>query len=66
MAVRNPGAQTLAARRPAAQPRHLRAGAGLVDEDQPGRVEIGLAVEPGFTPLGDVGAVLLGRVRSFF
>lgn len=53
-------------RRPATQSRHLRAGAGLVDEDQTGRVEIGLAVEPGFAPLADVGAVLLGRVRGLF
>ena len=45
---------------------HLGREAGLVDEPQPGRVEIELPLEPRLTRGADVGPVLLGRVRGFF
>ena len=67
MAVRN--GQRAAARR-AARGRGVRAmlvdGPGLVDEHQPVRIEIELALEPVLAPLQDVGAVLLGGVRRLF
>jgi hypothetical protein len=46
MTVRNGGAATLAARRPATKPRHLRRKAALIDEDQAFGVKIVLAVDP--------------------
>ena len=60
------GDQTLAAPEPAAKPRHLGVGAGLVDEDQSGRVERRLSRAPYAPLLGHVRTVLLGRVRGFF
>jgi hypothetical protein len=36
------------------------------DEDQLGRVEVRLGVEPRLAPRGDVGSLLLGGVRRFF
>src|SRR5215217_2848442 len=56
-------AQTLTAPRPSVAPGHVGGGPGLVDEHQPRRVEIQLALEPRLAPPADVGAVLLGRVR---
>jgi hypothetical protein len=46
--------------------RHLGRSAGLVDEDELFGVELGLQGAPGVTRLGDVGSILLGRVRGFF
>lgn len=48
------------------QPRHLRRGGGLVDEDQLLRLKIGLGVEPGLAAAQDIGALLLGGVRRLF
>ena len=45
---------------------HVRLGPGLVNEDQPLRIEIGLRVEPGLTPRPDIGAILLARMASLF
>ena len=45
---------------------HLGGGAGFVDEDQPGWIEIGLAFEPSQASASDVRAILLGGVRGFF
>jgi len=56
----------VAARHPAIQSRHPGARAGLVDEDQPRRIEIGLRPEPGAAALQHVGAVLLGRMARLF
>lgn len=50
---------SLAASGPAAQPRHLRGGGGLVDEDQLLGVEIELALEPGSAAAQNVGTLLL-------
>jgi hypothetical protein len=46
--------------------RHVGRGPGLVDEDEPLRIEIKLVLEPSFASDQDVGAVLLGRVRGLF
>ena len=66
MAMRNAGPKPLASRSPATRARHLGRGAGLVDEDEPGRVEIKLALEPGFPPGEHVLPILLGGVSRFF
>jgi hypothetical protein len=39
---------------------------GLVDEDEPLRVEVRLGLEPGLAPLQDVGAILFAGVRGLF
>ena len=41
-------------------------GAGLVDEHQPRRIEIELAVEPRLARAQNVGTVLFGRVPDLF
>ena len=66
MPVRDGRAAALAALGTPAQARHLRGGARLVDEDQPIRIEVGLAREPGEATRGDVRTFLLGSVRGFF
>ncbi len=48
------------------QPRHLRRQARLVDEDQPGRIEVELAVKPGLALSQDLRPLLLQCVRGFF
>ncbi len=66
MAVRHGHAQPLAAATAAMGARHVRARPGLVDEHQPVRVEVDLAIEPGLPPLQDVGALLLGGMGGLF
>ncbi|MDQ0475011.1 hypothetical protein QO011_008053 [Labrys wisconsinensis] len=44
----------------------LRADLRFVDEDQPLRVQIELALEPGLAPPQDVGTLLFGRMRRLF
>lgn len=46
--------------------RHRRRRAGLVDEDQPGKVQARLSRSPQFTAQGNIRPVLLGRVYRFF
>jgi hypothetical protein len=46
--------------------RHLRARAGLVDEDETMLVEVERALEPLPAPLPDVGTVLLRRMPGLF
>ncbi|MBX9660801.1 MAG: hypothetical protein K2X00_19775 [Nitrospiraceae bacterium] len=53
MAVRHAGPAAFTPDAYAAQAGHLGREAGLVDEDQALRVELGLALEPGFAPLRD-------------
>ena len=65
MASRDAGPQPLALGRASAQP-GLGGGAGLVDKDEPGRVEVELALEPALASLQDVGPVLLGRMGGLF
>lgn len=45
---------------------HVRRRAGLVQENQPFRVKRALAVFPLGAGLGNVRAILLGRVQSLF
>ncbi len=66
MAMRHGGDQTLSTLASPAQARHLGIGAGLVDEDQAGRVERRLSCPPYLPVLGDVRTFLLSRVRGFF
>ena len=47
MPMRHAGAQPRTARCSAAEPRHLGRSAGLVDEHQPIRVKVQLAIKPG-------------------
>lgn len=60
------GPATLTNQRTPAQPRHLGVEAGLVNEDEPGRIKIGLAVEPILTLLQEVRPLLLQCMRGFF
>jgi hypothetical protein len=48
------------------QARHLGAGAGLVDEDESCRIELGLRLEPGQPTRLHVRALLLGGMRRLF
>ena len=52
--------------RSAVAPRHLGGRAGLVDEDELGRIEVRLRLAPGRPLRGDVGPGVLGGVRGFF
>ena len=62
MAVWDARAQALALRHPAAQARHFGVQPGLVNEDQPLRVQVRLGVEPGLARRGNVRAVLLAAM----
>ncbi len=66
MTVGNARATTLAPPGTPRQPRHLRRQARLVDEDQPGRIEVELAVKPGLALSQDLRPLLLQCVRGFF
>ena len=66
MSMRNAGAQPLAFLCAPAFARHVGRGPGLVDEDEPFRIEIELALEPGFAPRLYVRAVLLARMGGLF
>ncbi len=66
MTMRYADAQTLPFWGPAVAPRHIGRSPGLVDEDEPVRVEVGLTVEPGFPPRQDVGTILLRGMRRLF
>ena len=59
MAVGHAAAQALTAKSPTVPARHIGARARLVDEDQPLRIQVELALEPGFAPPQDIGTVLL-------
>jgi len=66
MAVGDGGPAALAPWRAAEQAGHLGAGASLVDEEQPGGVEVVLPVEPGVPRLVYVRPLLLGGMRRLF
>ena len=66
VSVRNRGAASGPPWRTAIAPGHLGRGAGLIDEDQPLGIEIGLRLEPGLSSTRDVRALLLAGVRGFF
>jgi len=58
--------QALTTRRPAPQRRHIGLGPGLVDEDQPGRVDAGAMLQPLPSSMGDVRAVLFAGNQRLF
>ncbi len=66
MAVRRFCQQALTFRRPATQRRHIRFGPGLIDEDQPGRIDFSLMAAPLDAPAGDIRPVLFAGVQAFF
>ena len=66
ISFKHAGAQALPARGTAVGPRHVGLRPGLVDEDQPRWVELGLRLEPGLAPPQHVWAVLLAGVRGLF
>lgn len=66
VAMRREAEQTLASRSPAAQRGHVGLDPGLVDEDQPPRVETGLPRSPPLPTACDVGASLLKGEQRFF
>ena len=66
MPMRNTATQTLTAPTPAVTARHVGRRRRLIDEHQFQRIEVKLTLEPSPSPLKDVRAVLLARVRGFF
>jgi hypothetical protein len=66
MTMRSQAAQALALRPPASQRRHVGLDPGLVDEDQPPRIETGLPGSPALSSPRDVGAGLLKSEQRFF
>jgi len=66
MPIRNFTEQPGAARRPAAQWRHVGLGPGLVDEGQPVRLNPRLIAAPLQAPARDVGTILFAGVNRFF
>lgn len=65
VAIRNPGLQSLAARRPAPDRRHVGLRPGLVDEDQPSRIDAALILLPLSPPARDIRAALLAWQNGF-
>lgn len=66
VAMRDRGTRPLAFQSAPAQARHVGRGPRLVDEDEPFRVEVELAVEPVLPPLQDVRPLLLARMGGLF
>ena len=66
MAVGHRRPAALSALGSAPQAGHLGRGAGLVDEDEPLGIKLGLGVEPGLAAKGDIRPLLLGGARGFF
>ena len=66
MAVRDAHPQAFATGGAAMGAGHVGLRPGLVDEHEPRGVEVGLALEPGLSPLQDIGPLLLAGVRGLF
>jgi len=69
MAERGFGAEALAPQATSARARHFRGGSGLVEEDQPLRLEPhpGLPLSPPFlSRLADIGAIAFAGQKRFF
>jgi hypothetical protein len=64
--MRHAGTQAFAARGSAVAPCHAGRGPGFVYEDELVGIKIELSLEPVFTPLQDVGTILLRRVCGLF
>ena len=65
-AVRDLADQAAALRCPTAQRRHVGARPGLVDEDQAGRINAILVLDPLCSPAGDVRTVAFASHHAFF
>src|SRR3712207_1712701 len=50
----------------AIEPRHVRLGPGLIEEEQPPHIQLGLPGDPLPPGFGDIGAALLGRPERLF
>ncbi len=66
VAVRDLGNEPLAAAAPAARARHVGFGPGLIDKNEPRRIDPGLVFLPAEAAPGDVWPVLFGGEQSFF
>jgi len=66
VAMRDFGDQTLPARAPAPERRHIRLGPGLIDKDQARGVNLALVALPQPPLARHVRAVLLAGVQAFF
>ena len=66
MSMGDGGDEPLTAGRASVTPRHVGGGAGLVDEHQPGGIELCLAVLPAGARRRYVLTLLLGGVRRLF
>ncbi len=66
MAVGNGGPQALPSGCPAARASHVGGRPGLVNEQEPGRIEVELTFKPGFPSPQDVRPVLLRGMRRLF
>jgi hypothetical protein len=64
--VRNPRRQALSPRSPAAQRCHVGLDPGLVEKDEPFRVDAMLMGLPSLPLASDVWSILLGRQNAFF
>jgi hypothetical protein len=64
--MRNLGDQSLASQRPAMGSRHVGLCPGLIDENQPARIDLPLMALPASPFSGHVRTVLFGRVQAFF
>jgi hypothetical protein len=64
--VRNPRCQALSPRSPAAQRCHVGLDPGLIEEDEPFRVDAMLMSLPSLPLASDVWPILLGRQNAFF
>ena len=60
------GDEALASGASAVDARHVGFGPGLVDEDEPLRIDRRLTRLPPLTPAGDVRPVLFGGAKAFF
>ena len=66
VAMRGLGLQALPARSPAPQRRHVGLDPGLVEKDQPARIDLRLMLLPASPSTRDVRPVLLTRPQRFF
>jgi hypothetical protein len=66
VAMRDADPQALSPRGAAMGSRHVGLRPGLVDEDQPLGIEVGLGVKPGLPVFQDIGTILLAGVRGLF
>jgi hypothetical protein len=66
MAAGHLGLKPLSTQTPSAQRRHVGLGPGLIDEDEPPRIDLALIGLPARPLAGDVRPVLLAWQNGFF